>query len=97
MKKSWFPNSLVLIFGIVVLAQLLTYFVPKGEYDRTPAPQKKERMQVVARILREEIERADALRDRLDALEKPRFSLDLQTGLIPCGWDDRMIPTGAAE
>ena len=34
MKKLRFPDSLVLIFGMILLAQLLTYVVPAGEYDR---------------------------------------------------------------
>src|SRR5690554_373440 len=34
MKKFVFPDSLVLIFSIIVLAQILTYVIPAGEYDR---------------------------------------------------------------
>ncbi len=34
MKKLRFPDSLVLIFGMIVLAQLLSYVVPAGEYAR---------------------------------------------------------------
>ncbi len=37
-KKRWFPESMVLIFGIIVVAQLLTYIVPAGVYDRVPVP-----------------------------------------------------------
>ena len=37
-KKRWFPESMVLIFAIIVVAQLLTYVVPTGVYDRVPAP-----------------------------------------------------------
>lgn len=33
-KKFAFPDSLVLVFAMIVLAQLLTYFIPAGEYDR---------------------------------------------------------------
>lgn len=36
--KRWFPDSLVLIFSIIVAAQLLTYVVPSGAYDRVPVP-----------------------------------------------------------
>ncbi|MFT7680540.1 MAG: putative ion transporter superfamily protein YfcC [Planctomycetota bacterium] len=34
MRKSRFPDSLVLIFGIVVLAHLSTYLLPAGEFER---------------------------------------------------------------
>jgi len=33
-KKSRFPDALVLIFSMVVIAQIATYFLPPGEYDR---------------------------------------------------------------
>ncbi|HXV76110.1 MAG TPA: TIGR00366 family protein [Candidatus Polarisedimenticolaceae bacterium] len=36
MRKTRFPDSLVLIFGIIVCAQLLSYVVPHGVYDRVP-------------------------------------------------------------
>jgi uncharacterized ion transporter superfamily protein YfcC len=36
MKKSRFPDALVLIFGIIILAQLLSYVLPHGEYNRLP-------------------------------------------------------------
>ena len=35
-RKSRFPDSAVLIFAIVVLAQLASYVVPQGEFDRVP-------------------------------------------------------------
>ena len=38
MNKSRFPDSLVLIFSIIVVAQLLSYVLPHGEYDRVPVP-----------------------------------------------------------
>ncbi len=38
MTKSRFPDSLVLIFSIIVVAQLLTYVLPHGEYNRVPVP-----------------------------------------------------------
>ncbi len=38
MKESRFPDSLVLIFSIIILAQLLTYVLPHGEYNRVPVP-----------------------------------------------------------
>lgn len=34
MKKLAFPDALVLIFAMIVLAQIVTYFLPAGEYDR---------------------------------------------------------------
>ncbi|MFH0945733.1 MAG: hypothetical protein V2A76_11090, partial [Planctomycetota bacterium] len=41
-KKSWFPDSLVLIFSIIVLAQLLSYVIPAGQYERAPDKPGKE-------------------------------------------------------
>ena len=38
MKKSRFPDSLVLIFSIIILAQLFSYVLPHGEYNRVPVP-----------------------------------------------------------
>ena len=34
MKKSRFPDSLVLIFAMIVVAQLLTYVLPAGAFER---------------------------------------------------------------
>ncbi len=36
MKKSRFPDSLVLIFSIIILAQLLSYVLPHGQFNRVP-------------------------------------------------------------
>ena len=36
-KPSRFPHTLVLIFGLVVLAHLLTFVVPSGEFVGEPA------------------------------------------------------------
>jgi uncharacterized ion transporter superfamily protein YfcC len=47
MKKSRFPDSLVLIFAIIVLAQLLSYVLPHGEFNRIPAPKDATKMMVV--------------------------------------------------
>jgi uncharacterized ion transporter superfamily protein YfcC len=33
-KKSRFPDSLVLIFAMIVVAQVLTYLLPAGEFER---------------------------------------------------------------
>ena len=38
MRKTRFPDSLVLIFGIIFAAQLLSYVLPHGEYNRVPVP-----------------------------------------------------------
>lgn len=38
MSKSRFPDSLVLIFSIIILAQLLSYVLPHGEFNRVPVP-----------------------------------------------------------
>ena len=42
-QKSWFPDSLVLIFSIIVLAQLLSYVIPAGQYEREPVPDKPDK------------------------------------------------------
>ncbi len=47
-KKNWFPDSLVLIFLIIVAAQVLTYLVPTGAYDRIPVPDHEGREMVDA-------------------------------------------------
>ncbi len=38
MKKTRFPDSLILISAIIILAQLLSYVLPHGEYNRVPVP-----------------------------------------------------------
>jgi len=45
-KKRWSLDSLVLIFSIVVIAQLLTYLVPQGRFDREPVPDSSKTMVV---------------------------------------------------
>jgi len=47
-KRSWSLDSLVLIFSIIVLAQLLIYIVPQGQFDRSPYPENPNRSMVVA-------------------------------------------------
>ena len=39
MKASRFPHSLALIFGMIVVAQLSTYWIPAGRYDLAPRNQ----------------------------------------------------------
>jgi len=41
-------DSLVLIFSIIVMAQLLTYAIPQGQFDREPYPDNPNRSMVVA-------------------------------------------------
>jgi len=38
-KKGWFPDSLVLIFSLIIVAQILSYIIPSGTFDRVPAPE----------------------------------------------------------
>lgn len=47
-KRSWSLDSLVLIFSIIVLAQLLIYMVPQGQFERRPYPKDPNRSMVVA-------------------------------------------------
>jgi len=46
-KKHWVIDSLVLIFSIVILAQILTYLVPQGNFEREPYPKNPAREMVV--------------------------------------------------
>jgi uncharacterized ion transporter superfamily protein YfcC len=46
-KKRRFPDSLVLIFSMIIIAQLLTYIVPSGTFERAPAPFNESRDMVV--------------------------------------------------
>ncbi len=41
-------DSLVLMFSIIIIAQLLLYVIPQGEYARQPYPQNPDRSMVVA-------------------------------------------------
>ncbi len=45
---GWSLDSLLLIFSIVIVAQLLTYVVPQGTFERTPYPDNPSREMVVA-------------------------------------------------
>jgi len=47
-KRSWSVDSLVLIFSIIILAQLLVYIVPQGQFEREPYPDNPNRSMVVA-------------------------------------------------
>jgi uncharacterized ion transporter superfamily protein YfcC len=46
MKSARFPDSLVLIFAMILLAQAASYLLPAGEFDRVEAPGSS-RLQVV--------------------------------------------------
>ncbi len=47
-SRSWSIDSLVLIFSIIVAAQLLSYVVPQGEFERAAVPDDPHRTMVVA-------------------------------------------------
>lgn len=46
-KRNWSIDSLVLIFSFIVLAQLLTYVIPQGEFQREPYPDNPNRSMVI--------------------------------------------------
>ena len=46
-KRNWSIDSLVLIFSFIVVAQLLSYVVPHGSFERAPVPDDPGRMIVV--------------------------------------------------
>ncbi|MBU2677880.1 MAG: TIGR00366 family protein [Gammaproteobacteria bacterium] len=46
-KRSWSIDSLVLIFSFIVVAQLLSYVVPHGSFERVPAADDPSRFVVV--------------------------------------------------
>ncbi|MBT8088464.1 MAG: TIGR00366 family protein [Gammaproteobacteria bacterium] len=46
-KRSWSIDSLVLISSFILFAQLLSYVVPHGAFDRVPVPNDPGRMVVV--------------------------------------------------
>jgi len=47
-KRSWSIDSLVLIFSFIVIAQLLSYAIPHGSFERAPLPDKPDTSVVVA-------------------------------------------------
>ena len=47
-NKAWSIDSLVLIFSFIVLAQLLGYAIPQGQFERQPYPDNPSREMVVA-------------------------------------------------
>jgi len=46
-KRSWSLDSLVLMFSIIVVAQLLIFVIPQGEFERVPYPDNPSRSMVV--------------------------------------------------
>lgn len=46
-NKKWSFDSLALIFSIIIVAQLLVYVIPQGEYERQPYPESPGRTMVV--------------------------------------------------
>lgn len=63
-KPSRFPHSLVLIFAMVIVGQLLTYVLPKGEFQTEPEPTAGETYVEVADVA--------PLRERLVTARKQR-------------------------
>ena len=47
-KSRWSIDSLVLIFSFIIVAQLLSYVVPQGNFDREPYPDNPAREMVIA-------------------------------------------------
>ena len=47
-KRGWNIDSLVLIFSFIVVAQLLSYVISHGEFERVPYPDNPNRQMVVA-------------------------------------------------
>ncbi len=47
-KRSWSIDSLVLISSFIILAQLLSYAIPHGQFERAPSVDHPDRMVVVA-------------------------------------------------
>ena len=46
-KRNWSIDSLVLIFSFIIFAQLLSYAIPHGEFERAPSTDDPGRMVVV--------------------------------------------------
>lgn len=47
MKKTLKIDALVLLFSLIICAQILTYIVPQGSFDRRPSSSNPDRAQVV--------------------------------------------------
>jgi uncharacterized ion transporter superfamily protein YfcC len=46
-KRNWSIDSLVLIFSFIIIAQLLSYVIPHGSFERRPVPDEPSRTIVV--------------------------------------------------
>ena len=46
-KRNWSIDSLVLIFSFIIFAQLLSYAIPHGQFERVPSADNPDRMVVV--------------------------------------------------
>ena len=47
-KRAWNIDSLALIFGFILFAQLLSYVIPQGQFERVPVPDDPGRTMIVA-------------------------------------------------
>jgi len=47
-KRGWSIDSLALIFSFIIVAQLLSYVVPQGQFETQPYPDNPDRSMVVA-------------------------------------------------
>lgn len=74
MKKSRFPHTLLLIFGMVLLAQILGYVLPAGKFEQEPRPEDGKTYT--------ELENTEPLRDRLIAARKSKGLDRLQVAKI---------------
>lgn len=87
-KPSRFPHSLILIFGMVIVSQLLTLVLPKGQFQLEPMP--------TAGTAYTEIEGKEPLSDRLTAAREKSGQNAETLGLIfgvskstMLGWETR--------
>jgi len=46
-KRNWSFDSLVLIFSFIVIAQILGYVIPQGQFEREPYPDNPSRSMVI--------------------------------------------------
>jgi uncharacterized ion transporter superfamily protein YfcC len=47
-RQTWSIDSLTLIFSMIVIAQILVYVIPQGQFERQPYPENPGRSMVVA-------------------------------------------------
>jgi len=76
-KLSRFPDSLVLLFSLIILAQVISYFVPAGEYSRDKVGEPgHEREQVIPGSYQEIPE------DQREHLEASAFLTSIPKGML---------------